>query len=120
MRRPDLASLTEIAGLIAERDLAALAALRAEDRALARRADDLSRRVTTPSGESIDPAVRVGAVERWDRWRENRLRMIQAERARLRAGLEVAAAAAKKSYGREIALREIAGRRTGGSGRRRD
>ncbi len=110
MKPAELRMLAEIAGLIADRDLAALAALKAESAALAERAEALTRPTAPADGNTLDPATRAGAGERWERWREEELRRIQAERARIAIAEEAARAVARRSFGRQVALSELSGK----------
>lgn len=110
MKRGELAQLAEIAALIADRELAALAALRADVAALARRADELARPAAQASPQALDPASLSGAGDRWDRWRQEELRRVQTERARLAAAEETARSAARRAFGRQVALSDLAKR----------
>ncbi len=110
MKPAELRMLAEIAGLIADRDLAALAVLKAESAALAERAEALTRPAQPTQEDTLDPAARAGAGERWERWRQEELRRIQAERARLAIAEEAARDVARRSFGRQIALSELSGK----------
>ncbi len=108
MKASDLGKLNEIAGLVSEADLAALAKLQKEMSELARRAEELSGQAAPDGeGDGLDPALRAGVGPLWDVWRRERLRQIQLERARLAAEVEAARQKARRSFGRTIALSEL-------------
>jgi hypothetical protein len=106
MTREELKVLTKIAQLAAERDLAALAALRAESAALAEAASALQR-PASEWAEGLDPATRTGANLRWDRWRIQEMRRLQERRARLAVVEEEARETARRSFGKQVALTEL-------------
>lgn len=107
MKTEDLAKLAEIARLMADRDLAALAAIRAKSSALARAAEDLRARPNPDPVQSLEPAQRAGAGPLWIKWRNGELRRIEQARAGLAAEEAIAREVAAKSFGRKIALDEL-------------
>lgn len=108
MNAPDLEKLNEIADLVSEADLAKLAILRKKLSDLSERASTLANPPNAdPLPGTCDPALRAGAGPRWERWRQDRLRDLQAERARLAAEVEAARQTAGRSFGRTLALSEI-------------
>ena len=107
MRTKDLERLTEVARLVADRDLARLRILRLRSSALRREAEALGRQEISSPTIELDPATRAGVGVLWDRWRDAELRRLQGQRARNAVEEAKAMSAARKSYGRQIALAEI-------------
>jgi hypothetical protein len=108
MKPEELRDLAKIAALIADRDLAALASLRARRADLARAAEILARPQAPSSGNALGPSELAGAGARWDRWRKQELVRIQMERARLGAEEAAAKDIAARSFGRQSVLSELA------------
>lgn len=108
MKKAELVQLNEIATLMSEVDLAKLAALQKVHDELSERAAALSANVevSAETGE-LDPALRAGAGQLWDKWRSDRLIELQAERARIAAEIEAARQKASRSFGRTVALSEL-------------
>lgn len=109
MKPEDLRQLAEIAALVADRDLAALAVLRAKRAELAKAAENLARQPAPASGGALDPSGLAGAGAKWERWRKQELARIQMERARLGAEEAAARDIAARSFGRQSVLSELAG-----------
>jgi hypothetical protein len=111
MKKSDLNKLNEVAGIISDVDLASLADLQRALSELTRQAAELSGS-TGPEDKTdgLDPALRAGAGPLWNIWRQERLRQIQLERARLAAEVETARRKASRSFGRTIALSELLAR----------
>lgn len=108
MRTGDLDQLVEIAKLVADRDLAALAELRAQAATLRDAARDLERpRAPAIDPGNLTPSVRAGAEPLWDRWRSVELRRIQMRRASVAVREADALKAARLSFGRHMALTEL-------------
>lgn len=110
MTEAELRALSEIARLMADRDLARLARLKAESAALAEAARALAAPAPVAAPDALDPASRAGAGPRWDRWRREELGRLQMARARLAAEEAGLRAEAQRSFGRVTALDELAAR----------
>ena len=107
MKTDEIADLSKLARLIADRDLARLADIREESARLRHQVEALSRAAHTHTVQGLDAASRAGAMQLWNRWKEEELRKLQSKRAVLAAREETMRAAAQRSYGKQIALAEL-------------
>lgn len=98
----ELASLAQIARIIAERDLSELARIQSEFDALRESAEDLR------SKEHVKQDIL--ATARWSKWKNEELRRIEESRANLASDVIAARNSARRSYGRCVALDELSKR----------
>ncbi len=108
MRAEDLARLTEVASMLRERDLARLAAVRAEIADIDRQIAVIDEKEQGGADEAHLAAAGL-ARERWHRWAQGERRRLQVQKAALSAEEIVALETARRSVGRDDVLRRIAG-----------
>jgi hypothetical protein len=105
----DLAPLRRLAGAVFEAELARMRGNRARAAAVAAQVADLRQARRDRGAEkggldAPDTALLASADLHWDRWTDERLRRLQAERARIEAEAAALRAGARTAFGRREAL----------------
>ena len=108
MSNEDIRSLAQLAGLVADRDLAALARVRVQMASIRQCIHDLrtSHQVSGTDHPS-DPAFLSGAHQRWAAWKETELRRLSSSLAKCAVEEDDLRKTAAKAYGNQIALEAL-------------
>jgi hypothetical protein len=109
MKTNDLAKLATLADAVFEAELAKMRGNRAaaadvDGEVASVRQSRRQRADAKRAFDAPDPAQLASADLHWDRWTDEKLRRLQAERARLEAEAAAMRAGAKRAFGRRQAL----------------
>lgn len=101
-------ALSDVTGMVLQREQAKLAALLDQERELVRAFLDLDRCPSAPEHGEVAPSERMGNTLAWQHWSDIQKQRINEQMALLRAEIELERSRVARAFGRQNVLDKLA------------